>query len=278
MNLEFKIEGKTFCFDSNHYEDLSIPMKFNAEQPNAFGVPKATSKAFEHGSVIGDTRRGGSCNFDELRLVPHCNGTHTECIGHITDHRFSVQKQLKDSLIPATLITLTPEIALNSFDSYAPDKGDGDLFITLASLKESLSSMPKEFLKGLIIRTLPNNLSKMNRSYSDHKTPFFSMEAMKYISELGVDHLLVDLPSVDRANDEGKLSGHRIYWNMKAETHKESENSNLHKTITEMIYVKDEIADGNYLLNLQITPFVSDASPSRPIIFPIESLDKDLNN
>ena len=274
MILEFNVAGKSFRFDSNRSEDLSIPVKFNEEQPNAFGVPRASSKAFEEGTVIGDTRKGGACNFEEIKLIPHCNGTHTECIGHITDHRYSIQEQLKDTFIPATLITVRPESALSSRESYVPEKEDDDLIITEASLKESLSSVSKDFLTGLIIRTLPNSHSKMNRSYSDYKAPFFSTEAMRLIAEMNVDHLLVDLPSVDRSNDGGKLSVHRIYWNMEAGTHKVSDTSNLYKTITEMIYVPDEIADGNYLLNLQIAPFVSDASPSRPVIFPIKKLNK----
>ncbi len=42
-------------------------------------------------------------------------------------------------------------------------------------------------------------------------------------------------------------------------------------TITELIYVPDHVPDGEYLLNLQIAPFNADASPSRPIIFPIDN-------
>jgi len=42
------------------------------------------------------------------------------------------------------------------------------------------------------------------------------------------------------------------------------------RTVTEMIYVPDDLPDGRYVLDLQIAPFVSDAAPSRPILFPIE--------
>ncbi|UCE93556.1 MAG: cyclase family protein [Flavobacteriaceae bacterium] len=278
MRLEFKIDYKTYGFDSNSFEDISIPLKFNSEQPNAFGVPKATSKAFEYGPVSGDTRKGGSCNFEEIHLIPHCNGTHTECIGHITHHRYSIQKQLKDTFIPATLITIDPKQALSSEDSYRPDIKAGDHFITAGSLKQRLSSSSKSFLKALIIRTEPNALSKLHRSYSNERAAFFSLEAMKFISDLGVEHLLVDLPSVDRSNDEGKLSTHHIYWNMKQGSHEVSQDSYLYKSITEMIYVPDTIRDGNYLLNLQIASFVSDASPSRPLIFPIEELTQVLKD
>lgn len=99
--------------------------------------------------------------------------------------------------------------------------------------------------------------------------PFISMDAMRYIVSLGVEHLLIDLPSVDRLFDDGELNAHHIFWNMKPGGHGVEEDSKINRTITEMIYVDDQISDGSYLLNLQIAPFVSDASPSRPLLFPL---------
>ena len=101
--------------------------------------------------------------------------------------------------------------------------------------------------------------------------PYFSLEAMAYLVGLGVEHILVDVPSVDRTFDEGKLNAHHIFWNIKAGAHEASSKAHLNKTITEMIFVPEEITDGSYLLNLQIAPFVADAAPSRPLIFPLEN-------
>ena len=42
------------------------------------------------GQFIGDTRMGGPCNFETYSITPHCNGTHTECVGHITNERVSI--------------------------------------------------------------------------------------------------------------------------------------------------------------------------------------------
>ena len=39
-----------------------------------------------------------------------------------------------------------------------------------------------------------------------------------------------------------------------------------------MIFVPNKIIDGKYLLNLQFAPFVSDASPSRPILYQINEI------
>ena len=41
-------------------------------------------------------------------------------------------------------------------------------------------------------------------------------------------------------------------------------------TITEMIFVPDEVADGIYALSLQVAPFVADAAPSRPLLFALD--------
>ena len=46
------------------------------------------------------------------------------------------------------------------------------------------------------------------------------------------------------------------------------------KTITEMVFIPDEVEDGDYLLNLQIAPFFADAAPSRPILYKINDIQK----
>lgn len=272
MKLDFKVRGHEYHVHVNNYHDLSIPLKFNGEQPNMYNVEEAASQAYQKDDFIGDTRRGGACNFEHISMIPHCNGTHTECIGHLTHKRFSVQEQLLDSFIPATLISVVPVKAIDHADSYVPVKNPEDVFITRQQLENALGLNQEGFQKAVLIRTLPNDQSKKKRRYASENPAFFSIEAMTYLSEIGVDHLLVDLPSVDRSSDEGKLSAHHIFWNMEFESHETGPASEVHKTITELIYVPDEIKDGNYLLNLQIAPFVSDASPSRPLIYPLQKL------
>jgi arylformamidase len=271
MRLEFSVNNKGYVIESNEPLDISIPLEFNGVQPNIYDAQRASSKACEIGTFIGDTRRGGSCNFEEYSLIAHCNGTHTECIGHITDERISIQKILQDAFIPSTLISLKPEKAYDTPDTYDPNKNESDYLITQSILSDALSSIGNDFLEGLIIRTLPNDASKKSRRYMDHLPPFLSRQAAEYIDTLGVKHLLLDIPSVDRAFDEGKLTAHHIYWNVEERSHNVDPKSHSIKTITEMIYVPDSIKDGLYLLNLQIAPFVSDASPSRPVLFTINN-------
>ena len=238
--------------------DISIPLRFDGPQPNAFGVEPATSVPCEYGSLVGDTRRGGSCNFERITFIPHCNGTHTECVGHITNERISVLDCLKDVLIPANLISVGPEFS-----------GE-DLVISDEQIKSGLNSLAAHGIgNALVIRTLPNDSSKVDRVYDgENIPPYFTEEAIRLIVDLGFTHLLVDLPSIDRLFDQGRLSNHRIFWNVEAGSFETDPNTRTNSTITELIYVPNQIPDGEYLLNLQIAPFASDAAPSRPLLFP----------
>src|SRR6059058_4180122 len=92
-----------------NFIDISIPLHFGGPQPNAYDVDSASSRACEYGELVGDIRRGGSCNFEQVTLIPHCNGTHTECVGHITHERISVRECLRDVFIPARVVSVEPE-------------------------------------------------------------------------------------------------------------------------------------------------------------------------
>jgi kynurenine formamidase len=267
MILSVQISNHSYKINVNKLIDISIPLIFNGAQPNVYGVEKATAKACEAESLIGDTRRGGSCNFEEYKFIPHCNGTHTECVGHITNERITIQDSLKDTFIPATLVTVQPENALDSEDTYSVKFGNEDKLITKKMLENALRNTDENFLQGLIIRTLPNDESKRMRTYIENSSPYFSLEAMHFIAKKKVKHLLVDLPSIDRTFDEGRLSNHRIFWNLEEGSFQAVEQSLTYNTVTEMVFVPSFVKDGNYILNLQIAPFVSDASPSRPILF-----------
>ena len=90
MKALLDIKGKNLEVDFSKGQDISISLLFNGDQPNTYNVGKAISKPYSDGQFIGDTRKGGPCNFETYSFTPHCNGTHTECIGHITDERVDI--------------------------------------------------------------------------------------------------------------------------------------------------------------------------------------------
>ena len=272
MIFSVEVNNQIFRIDLANPIDISIPLNFNGAQPNAYGVEKATSKPCEAGSLIGDTRRGGSCNFEAYKFIPHCNGTHTESIGHITNQRISVRDCLQDAFVSAVLLTVEPEKADETEEAYTVNLDGADRLITRNALANALKKIEQPNIpnpESFIVRTLPNNADKLTMTYLEIVPPFFSLEAMQFINERGVKHLLVDTPSIDKIYDEGKLSNHRIFWNVRQGEFETNEMSLIHRTITELIYAPNDVADGLYFLNLQIAPFAADASPSRPLLFRI---------
>ena len=268
MEATINIDGRTWRFDPTHPIDISIPLNFNGPQPNAYGVHPASSIPCTSGELVGDTRNGGSCNFEQYTLIPHCNGTHTECVGHITSERMSIRDCLNETLIPAFLTTVAPERAAESRESYSMAFGGDDIVITRGAIAASLRE-PTGEIGALVVRTKPNDETKLTKTYDGSPPAYFTTDAIELIVELGVRHLLVDLPSIDRLYDEGRLSNHRTFWNVRPGRFETNAGTRTEATITELVYVPDEIADGTYLLNLQIAPFASDASPSRPLLFPV---------
>ncbi len=270
MSLALRIGGTIYQVDPSPPFDISIPLDFHGRQPGAFHLPEATAASAEGGGFIGDTRRGGSCNCETVTLNPHGNGTHTECVGHITDARIAVSSLLRQAFIPAVVLSVRPEHAAD------PQSEGGihssDLAVTRAVLQAGLArlgTLPGEFFQGLVLRTLPNDTAKTHAAYSGGNPPYITPSAMHLVRELGVEHLLLDLPSADREDDGGGLVAHRIFWDVPPGI-REARKPYTSRTITEMIYVEDAISDGIYLLNLQIPPFLLDAAPSRPLLFRVD--------
>ena len=135
--------------------------------------------------------------------------------------------------------------------------GQEDKVVSLGQIKE-IGII--EGVKALVIRTLPNDERKTRLNYTDSNPPFLDVEIANYLISKGIDHLLVDLPSVDQERDGGTLAFHHAYWNVPNEP-------NIVRTITEFVFVSEKVEDGNYILELQVGPLKNDASPSRPVLY-----------
>ncbi len=233
--------------------DISIPLSNTDKNPIAWYIEKPKIEPVQFGNWIGKVSEGSSTNFNNIFFNPHGHGTHTECLGHITREFYSINQCLKQFFFQAELISIEPESLKE------------DLVITKSLIEKALQGKSPE---AIIIRTIPNNDFKKNKNYSHSNPPYIEEKAAIYIRNLGIQHLLIDLPSVDREEDEGKLLAHKAFWNVKDVTIL-NKDARLDCTITEMIFVSDEIEDGSYILNLQIASFENDASPSKPILYKI---------
>lgn len=251
-------QNQEYLADLTQPIDISMPLKAGKDTVNCYYADEVQYETIAVGDFVGSVAKGGSCNYQKVSFTPHGNGTHTECYGHLTAEKITIQDCLKEFLFLATLISV-PLILLEN----------GDSVITLQNLQEKLhKNSQNNQTEALIIRTLPNVNNKVIKQYSGTNPPYLQPEVCKFLCEIGVKHLLLDLPSVDKEWDNGVLASHREFWNLPAR-YQEIEHDKVRKdcTITELIFIADEIADGNYLLNLQIAGFESDASPSKPVIY-----------
>lgn len=251
--------------------DVSIPLVFDSAQPVFFGAAPARERVVRAGSFVGDVREGGSCNCATYAITPHCNGTHTECVGHVTRERISVRDSGAEAFHVALLLTVTPVLARETSESTDPAPQRDDLLITRGALESAAATLACPPFDALIVRTTPNAETKRSRDYDRDPAAFFSAEAMRWIVARGVEHLVTDLPSLDRANDQGRLTAHRLFWNLPAGAVSVTSDTRMHATVTELAFIPNTIHDGAYLLNLQIAPFATDAAPSRPILIPLRA-------
>jgi kynurenine formamidase len=142
----------------------------------------------------------------------------------------------------------------------APQKIGPDEVITLQQIQNIEINTNAQ---ALVLRTLPNTNDKLTKHYSSKNPPYIEAAAVLHMVNAGINHLLVDLPSLDREHDEGKLAAHHVFWNYPQQTQS-------HRTITEFVYVPNQVPDGLYLLNLQISSFENDAAPSKPLLYKLD--------
>jgi len=270
--------------DLNAGHDLSLPLSFGGPQPRLFGAPAAHAAPYASGAFSGSVTAGASCNCSTLSLTPHCNGTHTESIAHIVTADAPIRDVAPRELLVASLISIQPARASDVADALNPLAQLDDPVIDSRQLRDALLSFDvddtqrnerpdQEFDDALIVRTLPNDRDKFARDYDRMPCPpYFTAAAAQVLADLGIRHLVIDLPSLDRMHDNGLLAAHRAFWGLPLNSTDAKLARRPHATITELCFIDNFISDGRYLLNLQVAPFMADAAPSRPIIYPLRPL------
>ncbi len=236
-----------YTIDLSKPLDISISIRNGATNVNAWYIDPPKIEPHRQDNFVGKVSEGASTNFNDIWFNPHAHGTHTECVGHITEDFQSVNQSLKQFFFLAEVVTI------------APEKWNGDFVISKKQLQYALGNKKRE---ALVIRTLPNTREKLSKQYSYTNPPYLLAEAARFLSEMGVEHLLIDLPSIDREDDGGELLAHKAFWDSEGTPRKRA-------TITEFIFVPNTISDGKYYLNLQLAPFENDASPSRPVLYQV---------
>jgi len=248
MELTFTYQGKNYRAALNSGIDLTIPMTLGDENPNCYYAETPSAEVIRFGeSFVGSVNEGGSCNYLRLHLTPHGNGTHTESYGHISKDVFPVADCVDKAFYTALVVSITPEQIKE------------DKVLRTAALAEALG---KHCPEALVLRTLPHEAEKKRtEKYSGTNPPYPEPGMGLWLRERGVQHWLLDLPSVDREEDGGVLQNHHDFWNFPKAPR---ENA----TITELVAAPTEAEDGLYLLQLTVPRILVDAVPSRAVLYP----------
>ena len=250
MLAKICINNKEYTCNLNEGIDISIPISHGEDNLAAWYIPKPNISPVKTENWTGSVKAGNSVNFNNIQFNPHAHGTHTECIGHITKEFYNVSEELKNHFFICEIVSIQPS------------KKEEDWVITKKDILQL--KLKTKAQQAIAIRTLPNNNSKKNKNYNHSSWTYINQEAMEHIVDLGIEHLLIDTPSVDKEKDNGQLLAHKAFWNYPKLNRK-------HCSITEFIYIDDAIEDGTYLLNLQVAPFNNDASPSRPVLYRLKN-------
>lgn len=245
MQVEYRYREGNFQCDLGRGIDLSSTLGDPQNYARAWGVPATSIDPVKRGEWIGAVADGAPVNFYNIFFNPHGNGTHTECVGHITPEHHSLEGVLQKHHFMAYLLHVEPT-AVN-----------GDYIIYWKDLQNRINNWDFE---ALIIGTP----TEWPVDFSGSNPVYFEPELLRQIRHKGVKHFVTNLPSVDREEDEGKLLAHRAFWNY-------PEELDLSRSITELARIPKTVAEGYYLLNLQVAHFMNDAAPSRPVLFPVHA-------
>lgn len=248
MMARFSFGNRILRVSLNQGVDISLPVDTAGRLTRAWHAPPPAEAPLLYDKPAA-VSHGFSVNSYQITLAPHSHCTHTEWCGHFLTDRQPLPVNKVPLWMPALLLSLFPRTDAR-----------GQSWLTRKDLQHLFLS--GEHIPAVIVRTLPNPETKRTVNYSGQGAVAFEPEAMAFLRDEGVRHLLTDLPSVDPEKDGGALKAHRAFLN-------HSPQEEPLRTITELVFVPDPCPDGLYLLNLQLAPIPGDAVPSRPVIFPV---------
>jgi arylformamidase len=237
---------------------LALPLDFSQDHPRHFGAPLATSTPYRSGRFEGLVARGASCNCQRITLIPHCNGTHTESASHLTIAQRPLYEILPTGPITALLLTVSPQQLMQTSEDSLPAPQEADRLITRDGLLAAWQAAGAP--RALLLRT--------GTSWNDAAPPFLSRQLAQELVARGIEHLVTDLPSVDRLEDDGRLTAHRIFFGLPPKSTDLAQATRAQCTITELAAFPAELPDGPCAVQLQIPAFSGDAVPSRPLYLP----------
>lgn len=187
-----------------------------AKSANAFHLPRFQAKTLEFANhFVGHVDRGGSCNVDVLSYVPH-GLTHLETSAHVLSPG-SNPPAVKDIpanhlhgivyLIDLSYLEAEPGQAI-PWDTVKTKLNANTMPISMVALKTKSSLLPAhyDFTEKDFIYLAPETAKGIH----DYRVTIPG----PHTTEMKINCLILDLPSIDREHEEGKLLAHRAWFGL----------------------------------------------------------------
>lgn len=246
MDVEVHLRWEDRDYVANFAQPISLalPLKPDASSVRAWGAPRVSVEPVRVGDWVGEVAQGSPVNFMNVCINPHGSATHTETLGHIAPD-WAANTVLR--LLPsAPQVATLRDVSTNALTN-------GDRIVDLGALRADPPRTP-----ALIVRALGEQ--HVDTDFTGTNAPYFLADDLRWLADLGVEHLVTDLPSVDREEDGGLLAGHHAWWHY-------PEKPRHSATITELAKLNQSLDDGLYLLTLNALPLAADASPCHPLAY-----------
>ena len=262
---EFRADGARWRVDFAAGRSIALDLDPHGTNPAFFAAGPVRAEPLRLGAFVGRMAAGGSCNAEVVHFAPHCHGTHTEGLGHVLAEAPPLKDTTETAPGFAWLASVEARAPAACADD-APSRGAAAL-IPRAALEAATREAPAA-CRALVLRTLPNDAGKRGRNYDEAPYPVLSRQAAAWLAAGRWRHLLVDTPSLDPADDGGALANHRAWWGLAGDG---APAHAARRSVTEMVFVPDDIPDGLYWLDIGVSPLASDAVPSRPVLYPVKA-------
>ena len=169
MIATIQYNSRKLQIDLSEPIDISIPIRASKSNVNAWYADEPKIEPAKDGEWTASVKDGACINFNDIHFNPHAHGTHTECVGHITEKVHSINQNLKQFFFLAEVITVVQE------------RLNGDSVISKKQIQFALGNKKRD---AVVIRTLPNTRSeKWSKQYSDTNPTYLLEDAADYLRE-----------------------------------------------------------------------------------------------
>lgn len=257
------LNGKARTFRLTNPRPVSREVHFypQTKAPNGFFLPRISSTTFVYkDQFTGDVQKGGSCNVDILGCVPH-GLTHIETSAHIL-----VQDEHAVTIKDIPVQNLSGPVYV--IDVSSLDAGAGTA-LQWQHIEKKLKNISLP-VSMLAIKTKASLLPQ-DTDFSGKDFLYLGPDTARQLHDFKpqIKCLLLDLPSIDREHDGGKLSAHRNFFGLPEKGHRHEDKEK--RTLVELAWFSG-LEEGYYYAFITPQRFQTNAVSTGIVFYSLQEI------